>query len=110
MNCDCLQRLERAWKARTTEYANMAGQIVSVSGALTVEDVRAALASKDAGPAGGDDPIQHVPLSEMLRLQAHDKWIEEHAKPALEYEVQWFHSEKAKRALAALPQDAGEPK
>jgi hypothetical protein len=61
----------------------------------------------------------------MLRLQARDKWIEEHAKHALEdlraaacnnafdSKPMWdavYRLREVHRFLAALPKDAGEPK
>jgi hypothetical protein len=118
------EALERAWKARTTEYANMAGQIVSVSGALTVEDVRAALASKDAGPQQ-TLPEQRVafeqlngwwclPPKEYERLRARDRWIEEHAAPSFNSVISCRSCPEcvgtSEAALRALPQDAGEAK
>jgi hypothetical protein len=46
------------------------------------------------------------------RLRARDKWIEEHAKPALEYYRKYVRDGeiRALDVLAALPQDAGETK
>jgi hypothetical protein len=145
MNCDCLQRLERALSIRASDFD--AGEISSQpSRYYAVVDVRnairAALASKDApvdiyrdsypwmpvaaGPAR-EPPIcmgpsarqiAHIQLSELDRLLARDKWIEEHAKPALEKykgsyvgrSVLGYEQYFADDALAAMPQDAGEPK
>ena len=143
MNCRCLEALERAWKARTTEYANMAGQIVSVSGALTVEDVRAALASKDAdepydlnkirkrenagpsadvpntvpsqegaGSAGGlaakCGHLWHMSEAEHDRMRAWEKWGRTHAYGALHHWKEFAPAKIVDNAIAAMPKDAPE--
>ncbi len=49
--------------------------------------------------------IAHIQLGELIRLQDRDKWIEEHAKPALEHYNDKYLSNKAGNALAALTPD-----
>ncbi len=78
-------------------------------------DVRAAL---NAGPQPDRElgelrtqldeaiPTETVLASELSRLRAWEKWGREVAKPALELSG----NQVARDALAAMPQDAGEPK
>ncbi len=47
--------------------------------------------------------IAHIQLGELIRLQDRDKWIEEHAKPALEYAQRLIGpTKKVTACLAAL--------
>ncbi len=103
---DALKALERALSDQYDELSSVDRSRWGAVGDVMAA-VRAALAQSapQAESAGGDDPIQRVPLSEMLRLQARDKWIEEHGKPALEFHASGLAPGRAIEALAALTPD-----